>query len=147
MNRRNAIANASAVIVAALGTAALAQEHDHSKMMGASGGKYQLLADTTADCVAKGQACIAHCLILMADGDKEMGACAKAANQMLALCTALQSLANQQSSLVPALAKTALEACQLCEKECRKHEKHHATCKACADSCAACIKQCKAVAA
>jgi Cys-rich four helix bundle protein (predicted Tat secretion target) len=133
-------------MVAALGTAALAQEHDHSKMQhGTSGGKYQALADATSDCVAKGQACIAHCLVLLGDGGKEMGACAKAVNQMLALCGALQSLANQQSNLVPALAKTALEACQLCEKECRKHENHHATCKACAESCAACIKQCKSV--
>jgi Cys-rich four helix bundle protein (predicted Tat secretion target) len=75
------------------------------------GGKYQALADASADCFIKGQACLAHCLILLADGDKPMAACAQSVSQAMALCSALQSLAVQKASLVIALAKTTLVAC------------------------------------
>jgi len=144
MNRRDAFLNSGAVLLATASTAIFAQEatHDHSHMHGSP--LTGLLA-TTSDCVAKGQVCIAHCLVLLADGDKVMAECAKSVSQTIALCQALESLAAQQSSLVPSLAKVTLEACQACEKECRKHENKHAECKACAESCVACIKECKAV--
>jgi Cys-rich four helix bundle protein (predicted Tat secretion target) len=151
MNRRNALTQAAATLLAVASTASLAQDHAHHGHMAASApaasGNYKALIGASADCVVQGQACLAHCLVLLADGDKSMGPCAKSVNQMLAVCGALQSLAAQQSALVPALAKTALRACEECEKECRVHEKHHATCKACMEACANCIKQCKAVAA
>jgi Cys-rich four helix bundle protein (predicted Tat secretion target) len=145
MNRRDSLIGAGAALFAAAQTSALAQEmaHDHSHMHGAVANG--LLA-ATADCVVKGQACIAHCLILLGEGDKDMAACAKTVNQVLAMCSALQALTAQQSKMVPAMAKLTMEACEVCEKECRKHEKH-AECKACADSCVACAKECKAVAA
>ena len=146
MNRRDAFVGAGGAMVAMVQSAALAQEmaHDHSHMHSAN--VYQSLIDSTSDCVVKGQACVAHCLVLLADGDKPMAACAKSVQQVLAVCGALQNLASQNAPLTPSLAKVALEACQQCEKECRKHEDKHAECKACADSCASCIKQCKAIA-
>ena len=147
MKRREAIVGTGAFLMAAIGTAAMAQgkdaAHDHSNMHGSANGA---LIAAAAECVVKGQECLAHCLVLLADGDKAMGSCAKGVNQMLAACGALQNLAAQQSTLTPAMAKVALEACQLCEKECRKHEKEHAECKACMESCLNCIKQCKALA-
>lgn len=143
MNRRESFIGATAVWMAATSTSNAAQEmaHDHSHMHAAP---LQGLLAATSDCVAKGQACIAHCLVLLGDGDKVMAECARSVSQTIALCAALESLAAQQSPLVPALAKVTLEACQACEKECRKHERH-AQCKACAESCVACIKECKAV--
>ncbi len=145
MNRRDSLIGVGAALFAAAQTSALAQEaaHDHSHMHG-SVAKGLLAA--TSDCVVKGQACIAHCLVLLADGDKAMAACAQTVNQTIALCSALQALAAQQSKLLPALAKLTGEACEICEKECRKHEQH-AECKACAESCVACAKECKALAA
>ena len=142
MNRRECFATA-AVLFAAAESSAMAQEmaHNHAHMHGSS--LTGLLA-ATSDCVARGQSCVAHCLVLLADGDKAMAACAQSVSQTIALCQALESLAAQKSPLVPALAKVTLEACQSCEKECRKHEQH-AQCKACAESCVACIKECKAV--
>jgi Cys-rich four helix bundle protein (predicted Tat secretion target) len=144
MNRRDAFAGTGAMLMTAMAGGAMAQTmpHDHGHMQHTS--PLQALLGASADCVAKGQACIAHCLVLLADGDKAMAACAQSVSQTIALCNALESLAAQQSSLVPALAKVTLEACQNCEKECRKHEQH-AQCKACAESCVACIKECKAV--
>jgi Cys-rich four helix bundle protein (predicted Tat secretion target) len=145
MNRRDSLIGAGAALFAAVQTSAMAQEaaHDHSHMHG-SVAKGLLAA--TSDCVVKGQACIAHCLVLLADGDKAMAACAQTVNQTIALCSALQALAAQQSKLLPALAKLTGEACEICEKECRKHEQH-AECKACAESCVACAKECKAISA
>ena len=143
MNRRDAFLSTGTVLLAAASNAVFAEEmpHDHSHMHGAP---MQGLLAATSDCVAKGQSCIAHCLVLLADGDKAMAACAQSVSQTIALCNALESLAAQQSPLVPALAKVTLQACEACEKECRKHEQH-AQCKACAESCVACIKECKAV--
>jgi Cys-rich four helix bundle protein (predicted Tat secretion target) len=143
MNRRDLFTHAGAFLLAAGSNALFARDmaHDHSHMHATP---LQKLVTASADCVAIGQACIAHCLVLLGDGDKVMAECAKSVSQTIALCNALESLAAQQSPLVPALAKVTLEACQSCEKECRKHEQH-AQCKACAESCANCIKECKAV--
>jgi len=141
MNRRNALAGTAVAIAATLATSAWAQsQHEHHHMHGAP---LDNLAAAAADCSAKGQACLAHCLVLLGNGDKVMAECAQSVSQTIALCNALQSLAAQKSPLVAALAKVTLEACQSCEKECRKHEQH-AQCKACAESCVACIKECKA---
>lgn len=147
MDRREMLQSAAAFTLAAVAASASAAD-DHSHHMGHGGGsKYQPLIAATGDCIAKGEACLAHCLMLLGDGDKAMADCAKSVNQMLALCGALQKLAAQGSTLTPALAKVALDACTACEKECKKHEGKHAECKACRESCTECIKQCKALAA
>lgn len=150
MERREILKGAGLMTLAALGGQALAAEHDHSHhdhAAHAAAGLHQAVLKAAGDCIQTGQACLAHCLILLGNGDKAMAGCAKSVSQMLALCSALQSLSNQQSRLTPALAKVALDACTECEKECRKHADKHAECKACADSCVDCIKACKAVAA
>jgi Cys-rich four helix bundle protein (predicted Tat secretion target) len=144
MNRRDLMTGTA--VLAMAGGALAKDEHDHAHH-GHDATVQQDLIAATADCVTKGQLCISHCLTLLGQGDKEMAACAKSVNQMLALCGALQSLATQQSAFVPAVAKTTLAVCEACEKECRKHEKKHAECKACADACAQCIRQCRAVGA
>lgn len=41
-----------------------------------------------------------------------MAACAKGVNQILALCGALQQLANQESAYLPKLASLEMEACK-----------------------------------
>lgn len=146
MNRRNAISQAAVTLLAVATTTAMAQDHAHHHHA-PQGGKYQALAESSSDCVLKGQACLAHCLVLLADGNQEMARCAQLVSQLLAVCGALGNLAQQQSTLVPAMAKIAREACEVCEKECRKHENKHAECKACAEGCANCIQQCKALAA
>lgn len=152
MNRRDALSASGALALALLGTKALAAEaghahHDHSMHHdhGAGSGN-QSLVDTAAKCVSTGQTCLAHCLVLLGDGDKAMAECAKAVSQMMAACGALQSLAAQGSRLTRQMAAVALEACTECEKACRKHADKHAECKACMESCGECIKACKAVA-
>jgi len=159
MNRREALKTTGAFALAAFTTNTLAVErdqtrmHDHSAMAGHEGmnhdnmkNPYLKLIQTTGDCIQKGQLCINHCLMLLADGDKDMAACARSVHQMLALCGALQQFASYESRQVKALARVAMDMCKDCEDECRKHEKKHAACHDCAESCAACYKACKEIA-
>ncbi len=147
MNRREVLLSGLALASAAVvGNAQAAEDHSqhghhHHAAPDAS------LINAAADCIQKGQVCLNHCLDLLADGNKEMAACAKSVNQMLALCGALQQLANQESAYLPKLAALAMEACKKCEDECKKHADKHDACKACGESCAACAKECKKVAA
>jgi len=146
MNRRDMFLGG----MAAVGTSWLShaqaaeapKDHHHHMMMANDS-----LTSAAADCIQKGQACLSHCLMMLGDGDKTMAGCSKSVNQMLAMCTALQQLANQQSPLLPKFATLAMEACKQCEDECKKHADKHQVCKDCAESCAACYKQCKAIAA
>jgi len=146
MDRREAMtAVGAALTMAALSK--VAQAEDSNMAMPHMEMHYQGLIEATSHCVRNGQLCLSHCLFLLGNGDDSMADCSKAVNQMLACCSALQSLASQGSRLVPAMARVALEACTQCEQACRKHADMHAPCKACMESCTECIKQCRAVAA
>ncbi|MEQ1602246.1 MAG: four-helix bundle copper-binding protein [Methylophilaceae bacterium] len=143
MNRREMLLASVALTGAAISANAAEQKHAHHHAASANAD----LINTAADCVQKGQVCLHHCLALLGQGDKEMAACSKSVNQMLAICGALQQLANQESSYLPKLAAIAQDVCKQCEDECKKHADKHEACKACGESCAACIKECRKIAA
>lgn len=152
MDRRLLLAAGTVGAAFTAATSAVAQAVDHSKHQMASAdhahhgpGPYVKAATTAGACIETGQACLAHCIVLLGQGDKGMAACATSVEQMLATCRALQSLALQQSSLTPAMAKVAHDACRACEKECKKHESKHAECKACMQACDKCAQACKAI--
>lgn len=146
MNRREVllggVALASAAIANRVQSAEVNHEHHHHDMSANTA-----LITAAADCVQKGQVCLNHCLDLLGKGNKEMADCAKSVNEILALCGALQGLANQESVYLPKLAKVAMDACNKCEEECKKHADKHEACKACGESCAVCYKECKKIAA
>jgi Cys-rich four helix bundle protein (predicted Tat secretion target) len=147
MERREMLKTLGAAMAAAIAGSALAAEqeqHDHSHHdHAAMTNPYAALIASSSDCLKTGEACLAHCLVLLGQGDKEMAACAQSVNGLLAICGTLGKLAGQNSKHTVALAKVAADVCTECEKECRKHEKKHAECKACADACASCLKECK----
>jgi Cys-rich four helix bundle protein (predicted Tat secretion target) len=146
MQRRNFVQGGGVAALAVAADIALAQAKavDHSMHVHGTNAQSKL-AQSASTCVLDGQACVAHCLVLLGGGDSSIAECAKSVSQMMAICSALQSLAAQQSKYTAAQAKVANDVCLACEKECRKHEGKHAECKACADSCAACAKECKAL--
>jgi Cys-rich four helix bundle protein (predicted Tat secretion target) len=148
MERREMLKTVLATAVGAISTAAMAADHSHHNhgAPGMSSRNAGVIA-ASADCLKTGEACLAHCLYLLGNGDTSVAACAQSVNELLATCTALMKLAGQDSKFVPAMAKVAAEICASCEKECRKHADHHPECKACAESCAACVKECKKLAA
>lgn len=102
------------------------------------------LVDAASDCVKAGQACLVHCMEAFSAGDTSLVACARLVDQMLSVCGTLQKLAAAGSPRLGDMAKVALAICDDCEKECRKHADHHATCKACAEACKACGDACRA---
>jgi Cys-rich four helix bundle protein (predicted Tat secretion target) len=116
--------------------------HDHS----AATAKYRELIADTSRCVNTGEACVAHCLRLLGEGDKSLAACAKSVQDTIAGCTALRQLAAANSPHVAGLARVVAEICHDCETECRKHEKHQ-VCRDCGDACAQCAKECQKAAA
>lgn len=149
MDRRDVLLGLGAVTATAVAGGAFAQEpeHDHEHMHHHAGTANLALIAATSECVAKSEICSAHCRELLADGDKSLGPCSKTTNEVLALCTALRSLAAQNAPTLPRLASVALGACTRCEAECRKHEKVHQVCKDCAEACSACAAECKKAAA
>ena len=152
MNRRELLqgsAALSATLFAGLAAAAdpMPMDHDHMHHQHGAGPDYGALAHAATHCVMFGEACIGHCLELLGQGDKEMAACAKSVEQMLAACTMLRQLATRKSAYVPRMAAVVMDICKACEDECRKHEKKHKECHDCAESCAACYAECKKVAA
>jgi Cys-rich four helix bundle protein (predicted Tat secretion target) len=159
MERRELLMGGAALATAAFANLGLAagqgeqhkhEEHEHEEHdehMHHSSGKYKALVNSAADCVHIGEECLNHCLTMLSTGDKELGECSKSVNQLLATCDALMKLAAQESVYTPKMAALAGQVCKDCEAECRKHEKKHGLCKACADSCAACYKECQKVSA
>jgi Cys-rich four helix bundle protein (predicted Tat secretion target) len=152
MNRRELFAAAAgAATFMAAGTALAADEHaghaSHEGTAAPTDVPNAAILATADRCSNAGQTCVNHCLSLFVAGDNSVAGCAKTAYQMTAVCLALARLAAAGSPHLPALAKVAINTCSDCEKECRKHEDHHAVCKACAEACAACIAECKKIAA
>ena len=96
------------------------------------------LAVAASNCSRIGQACLRHCLAMLATGNGSMGGCAKAVSDLIPAVDALAAIAAGGSRHVGALAKLVGEIAADCKAECDKHPMM-GPCKACADSCAALI--------
>jgi len=148
MERREALAGIGALAAMTLAATAQAADHQHDHHHDHAQANPRLpLVRTAADCIRTGEACLDHCFTLLGKGDTEMAACARSVNELLAVCAALQRLATANSRFLASYARVAGEICENCEKECRKHEKKHVQCKDCAEACAACLKECRGIAA
>lgn len=146
MQRRQIVRGVAAVVAAAAATAVSAQnkgqtEHQHASHHHGSG-KHSALMASASHCLMTGEVCLEHCYTLLGEGDKVMAACARSVSELIAVCTALRSLAALNAPTLPRLAKVALESCLSCEKECRKHDKHK-VCIDCADACKECAAECR----
>jgi Cys-rich four helix bundle protein (predicted Tat secretion target) len=164
LSRRDALGFAAAAVTLAATSASAADEHagmdhgemDHSKMdhSGMDHSKmdhsmhqtrHKGLIDTATACIAKGEVCVAHCIELIKGGDTAMADCMKSVSIMMPMCAALVRLAALDAKRLKELAAVCKDVCADCEAECKKHAEKHAVCKACMESCAACVKECKAL--
>ncbi|MCF7822044.1 MAG: Csp1 family four helix bundle copper storage protein [Mariprofundaceae bacterium] len=132
---------AGALASAATVSSAFAGDHKHSHK---TGGKHARMVALLHECIRTGDVCIQHCLMEFKAGDTAMADCAKIVLETGAFCTAHARMATLESTRMKEMCELSIKMCSDCEKECRKHEKKHASCKDCADACAACIKECKA---
>lgn len=145
MNRRELLVGGIALAGVAMAGSAQAATHDHGHQHGAAASGALTLA--ISDCIQKGEVCLNHCIDLLGQGEKDMAACARTVSEMLAVCGALQQLANQNSKQLARMAAIAMDVCKQCEDECKKHAAKHESCKACGESCADCYAECRKIAA
>lgn len=152
MDRREMLkATTGGLMLAAAGSTVFAAEktkqpaaHQHTH----EANKYRGLIDAAANSVKNGQACISHGLVMLSQREyKDMAICAMRVGDMVAACTAIGQLANNNSPNLVKMAKVVMDICKDCEKECRKFEKEEETCKQTADSCVACFNECKKITA
>ena len=143
MDRRTALAALAAAAPILMAQAEEMKEaHAHHHAMG---GKHpqQALLDATSHCISIAEVCLDHCYGMMANGDNSIIGCARSAQSVIAVCTALRSLASQNAPATHDLAQVAARVCDECKHECDKHTEMEA-CRNCGDACADCAKSCKA---
>lgn len=145
MNRRELMSVAgSAVFVAAASTAYAEDDHaGHMAMAMPMSPAPQSLIDAAYNCVKSGQTCLNHSLSNLATGETMLANCARMTDQMIVGCAALAKLATVGSAHLHDAARLAMALCEDCEKECNKHAEMHQACKACAESCAITIQECR----
>lgn len=114
------------------GAAAIAHEHCMPRRFDA------VVAPFQACTVAMGN-CIAHCQMMLADGDTSMADCLRTALDADVVCNATLRAATLNSTLTPALAGVSVTAMEACVAACKPHVAHHAECKACHDACVTAI--------
>ncbi len=106
----------------------------------------EALAQSSSDCIITGEACLEHCLRVLATGDASMAECARSVQQILAVCRAAQSLASMGSEYTKEIAALCAKSCAACAASCQPHIQHHEECKACYDSCVKAQEACAAFA-
>ena len=130
--------------VGALATVGMVSEAMAQGAMSMHPPKFKALEESAGRCVATGNDCLRHCLGMMAMKDTSMAGCADTATQLVAACSALQTLAAVNSAHVPAFAKAVADICVSCQKECEKFP-DVAECKACGAACKTCADACHSV--
>ena len=100
-------------------------------------------------CLAKVQACAAHCDDQLAAGNKDFARCAAAVADMLSIGWATQNMVARRSTLAKKIVEACAAACKECSAACLEHKAHwshgmHVECKECMDACDACGKSCAA---
>lgn len=136
---------AAAAVTGSAGVASAQGQHDHHAAHGAEGARHQALIDAALACVNRGEVCVEHCMTMLGKGDTTLKDCMRLVSTTMPMCLALARLGALDAPRLKEVARVCGEICADCEKECRKHQDHHAACKACAEACAACVKECKRV--
>ena len=152
MNRRDLLLVGASTALAhgvtsAMGCAAQTSASASTILSGANADARAAAMDAIAECQRVGQACFAHCIQLLSEGNAAMGDCAKACRDMLAVCEATGVLASSGSDHLAALAAVCVSTCRACEATCHQHAGHHEECAACEQACRACAEACAALTA
>ena len=143
MERRDFITVAAAAAAIGVASQALAQGAGGASMHPP---KYKALEESSGRCVATGNDCLRHCLGMLSMKDVSMAGCTDSAYQLVAACSALQTLAAVNSTHIAAFAKAVGEICVACQKECEKFP-NIAECSACGVACKTCAEECRKVSA
>lgn len=149
MNRRDAVVTLVAIpsLVFAQTKAAKPPPAPAAAAAAPAAPSYAAAIDAAEHCIGTGRACLQLAIASLKKGDPMMAECADTTRAMIAVCSSFAELATLGSPHVKAIAALCAKVCRDCEKACRKHELHHAECKACGESCARCAMECEKLAA
>ena len=137
-SRREILAGAAlAGLAVPLVTTARAETGHHHHGKG-----HKELTELALACVGYGEACVAHCIQVMGEGDTSLKDCLTSVNEMLPMCAALARYAAVDAKRLKQLARVCIDVCDDCAVECEKHADHE-ECKLCGEACRACIKACE----
>jgi len=75
--------------------------------------------EAAGKCIAAGQVCLQHCIVLLAGGDTTMGDCARSTADMVAVSQAAQALAAGDSPQLKAQVAVALASVNRCAEACK----------------------------
>jgi Cys-rich four helix bundle protein (predicted Tat secretion target) len=91
--------------------------------------------EASSACTRAGQLCLAHCLVVLGQGDTTIAECAQAVSDMLAVHQAVAALAAAGSRHLKAQLAVADEVTERCKAACDTHADKHPTCRDCAKAC------------
>lgn len=143
LNRRNFLSTGGTLAAAAAAGVSLAGDRAAAATLGAAA-RRQLVTASLA-CVRTGKACLERSIAALKAGDTTLASCASRVQEMVLSCGALSRLAINGSRQVGPMVEAVREVAAECESECRKHVEHPPF-RACAQSCADFVRQCRAVA-
>ncbi|EMM88490.1 hypothetical protein LEP1GSC039_3167 [Leptospira santarosai str. 2000027870] len=138
LTRKELITQSAALLAFASAGSLLAKESDQNHSKSKKSERYledREILELASKCILNSEICLAHCDESLSSGDTMLANCLKTVKDTLVLCKAFVSLESSHSPFAQKIAVTCIEACQICEKECRTHESHDRICKNCADSC------------
>ena len=133
MKRRNLLVGAGVALAAVAVTRAEAAPSSPKAPAGS-------LVLAASACTRASQACLRHCLDMLAAGTAAMAACAKSVTDLIPVSDALAAVASGSSTHTAALAALVGQFAKECKTECDKHLAM-APCKACSEACAALIAE------
>ena len=73
------------------------------------------------------------------EGDTTLARCAAKVHEMVAVCTAMETLVGRNSSYVSAMTDVCVEVRRDCAAECKEHADTHSECRACMEACDAVV--------
>ena len=112
LQRRNFVLAAGSLAVAAATASTNAFASNKHQHHGAS---HSGLVTASSHCVATGNTCIAHCLMLLGDGDSKMAECAKTVQLMMPMCDAAGYHAAANSKECTACAESCADMIAACK--------------------------------
>lgn len=131
VHRREVLAGAGALMAGAVvRSVAQAAEHKHHAPSATT-----VVLDNTIACGASGELCIDHCFELLKKGETSIAGCAESVHEMLAVNSAITTLAAMGSPRLGEVARAALPVYAHCREQCELHAAKHEICKQCAGSC------------
>ena len=108
---------------------------------------HRTLIEEAAHCSAIAEVFQDHCHGLLEQGDHRLAECLKPAAAVVAVCTALRTLAAAQSPATAAQSQVAAQVCEACAESCGSAPGADEACRSLAQACINCAQECRLAAA